>query len=243
MFGIITGAVVDTGLLIDALPAYLCPSPLAPEVIFDQHLVAGISLGGHSAWQTLFADPRVTAGASIIGCPDFQGLMPFRARLSGLAEQHGTTYTSNKDGGGDFLGGADFPPALVAQCATFDPKGICFGTGDVVGLEEGAPPDAEEQARLRAIFDRRVRGKKFLLCSGGLDKLVPCWSSKRFTSFFENAARGWYKDGGVSVDNRVYRWIPHRCSDEMVVDTVKFVCDVVNGADEDGTTENVGSRI
>jgi dienelactone hydrolase len=31
----------------------------------------GISLGGHAAWQVLFADPRVTAGVVIIGCPDY----------------------------------------------------------------------------------------------------------------------------------------------------------------------------
>lgn len=37
----------------------------------DHHLALGVSLGGHSVWQLLFADPRVRAGVPIIGCPDF----------------------------------------------------------------------------------------------------------------------------------------------------------------------------
>ena len=37
----------------------------------DQHLALGVSLGGHSVWQLMFADPRVTAGVVIIGCPDY----------------------------------------------------------------------------------------------------------------------------------------------------------------------------
>lgn len=71
MFGIVSGTVVDTRLLIDALPGYLfLESDTRPE--FDQQICLGVSLGGHSTWQTLFTDPRVTAGVSIIGCPDFQ---------------------------------------------------------------------------------------------------------------------------------------------------------------------------
>lgn len=72
MFGIVSGTVVDTRLLIDALPGYLFldDNDNRPEV--DQHICLGISLGGHSTWQMLFTDPRVMAGVSIIGCPDFQ---------------------------------------------------------------------------------------------------------------------------------------------------------------------------
>lgn len=228
MFGLVSGTVVDTRLLIDALPGYLFLTGRPP--VFDQHLVAGVSLGGHSTWQTLFTDPRVTAGVSIIGCPDFQLLMKDRARLSKRPTYDRAT------NGADFLGGGEFPAALVAQCAGFDPKGICFGAGDVVEA-----PGEQEQARLRPILDRCVKGKKFLMCTGGADKLVPWRCSEGFTRFFEGAATGWYKDGALSVDNRVYEGKGHECSDEMVLDAVKFVCDVVNN--KEGGTENVGSRI
>lgn len=72
MFGIVSGTVVDTRLLIDALPGYLFLEAKDKRPEFDQHICLGVSLGGHSTWQTLFTDPRVTAGVSIIGCPDFQ---------------------------------------------------------------------------------------------------------------------------------------------------------------------------
>ncbi|KUI58443.1 hypothetical protein VP1G_05722 [Cytospora mali] len=230
MFGIISGAVVDTRHLIDALPGYLflesCPSQ--PE--FDQHLCLGVSLGGHSTWQTLFADPRVTAGVSIIGCPDFQFLMKDRARLSKLS-----TYDKDTKGA-DFLGSKDFPPALVSQCAQFDPKGIVFGTHHVVEA-----PSEKQQAKYRKILDKHVKGKKLLMTTGGDDKLVPWRCSEPFTKFFTSAADGWYKDSGLVVDNRIYAGIGHECSPDMVVDAVRFVCDVVNGAD--AAASSAASRI
>ncbi|KAK7737875.1 hypothetical protein SLS53_006252 [Cytospora paraplurivora] len=186
MFGIISGAVVDTRLLIDALPGYVLLESCPSQPAFDQHLCLGVSLGGHSTWQTLFADPRVTAGVSIIGCPDFQFLMKDRARLSKLS-----TYEQDTEGAG-FLGSKDFPPALVAQCAQFDPKGIVFGTGEVIEA-----PSETQQVQLRQILDKHVKGKKFLLTTGGDDKLVPWRCSEPFTDFFTNAAEGWYKDSGL----------------------------------------------
>lgn len=222
MFGTITGTVADTRLLIDALPGYLfldITHP-APRPALDQHLCLGVSLGGHTTWQTLFADPRVTAGVSIIGCPDFQLLMSDRARLSKRP-----SYAA-ADGGAGFLGSADFPPALVSQCASSDPRGILFGAQPV---PETTPSD-DEARRLRAVLDRHVRGKRLLLCTGGEDKLVPWRCSEPFTRFFVDAAEGWYKDAGLRVDNRIYAGKGHECSDEMVMDAVRFVCEVVNGA-------------
>lgn len=242
MFGITTGTVLDTQLLITALPGYLFltsqPPPTPP--IFDQHLVLGISLGGHSAWQTLFTNPAVTAGVSIIGCPDFQHLMADRAMLSkrpsalpAVRQQEGKKATAASP---SFIGSADFPPALVAQCAQFDPRAIVFGTGLVVVDEV---PAEDEQLRLRAVLDRTVRGKRFLLCSGGADKLVPWRCSDAFTRFLVGAAEGWYKESGLKVDNRVYDGVGHECSDGMVVDALRFLVAEVMGAG----TGVVGSRI
>ncbi|KAK7709293.1 hypothetical protein SLS64_006205 [Diaporthe eres] len=223
MVGIISGTVVDTSLLIDTLPGYLflesCPSPPA----FDQHVCLGVSLGGHSTWQALFAEPRISAGVSIIGCPDFQLLMKDRARLSKLP-----TYDKSTAGSG-FLGSRSFPPGLVAQCARFDPKGILFGADEVV-----ESPSEAQQARLRPILDAHVRGKRLLMCTGGADKLVPWRCSEPFTKFFTGAAESWYKDSGLAADNRVYPGIGHECSPEMVVDAVRFVCEVVQSVGTGG---------
>lgn len=126
--------------------------------------------------------------------------------------------------GDSFLGSRDFPPALVSQCAQFDPRGIVFGTGNVVE----APATKEEQRPLREILDKHVKGKRFLMCNGHLDKLVPWFSSKSFTQFFCHAAETWYKDSGLKVDNRIYKYVGHVCSDDMTRDAVKFICEVVN---------------
>ncbi|TVY88651.1 hypothetical protein LAWI1_G006771, partial [Lachnellula willkommii] len=69
MFSIFHGTALDTSLLIDHLGSYVFNEPDSPPI--EQHLVMGISLGGHAAWQVLFNDPRVTAGVVIIGCPDY----------------------------------------------------------------------------------------------------------------------------------------------------------------------------
>ena len=42
----------------------------------DHHLALGVSLGGHSIWQLMFADERIRAGIAVIGCPDFMSRSP-----------------------------------------------------------------------------------------------------------------------------------------------------------------------
>lgn len=37
----------------------------------DRHVAFGFSMGGHSVWQLMFAEPRVRAGVVVVGCPDF----------------------------------------------------------------------------------------------------------------------------------------------------------------------------
>jgi pimeloyl-ACP methyl ester carboxylesterase len=68
------GTAIDTSLLIDHLESYIFTAAKAP--IIDQHLVLGVSLGGHAAWQVFFNEPRVTAAIVIIGCPDYMRMFP-----------------------------------------------------------------------------------------------------------------------------------------------------------------------
>lgn len=88
MFSCISGMVSDTRGLMDVVGGYvrMQAEQLREEagkeanwdVTVDQHLVLGVSLGGHSTWQALFAEERVSAGVVVVGCPDFMGerLMP-----------------------------------------------------------------------------------------------------------------------------------------------------------------------
>lgn len=218
----------------------------------DQHLALGVSLGGHSVWQLMFADPRVTAGVVIVGCPDYMSefcwlwkrwvaarsnsvpdLLTDRARLSKLS-----TFSA-QDAGASFLGSKDFPPSLVEACKKFDPKAIFFGSSAVPDTK--ASGTSEEVAR--QILRDRLRGKKFLLCSGGDDKLVPYRCSEPFTRWFKQATGSWFKDENVSVDDRIYPGIGHSFSADMVTDSVQFILDAVASAGPAPNDEPRASKI
>lgn len=139
-----------------------------------------------------------------------------RAQLSKL-----DTFTA--DEGASFLGSKDFPASLVGACQRYDPRAILFGTGEI-----STQPSTSEQARLRAILDSKVRGKRFQVLSGGADKLVPYKNSKQFLEFFKNAADGWYKDGHVYVEDNVYPGIGHEFSAEMRQAAIQFILDTVH---------------
>ncbi|KAL3424581.1 hypothetical protein PVAG01_03862 [Phlyctema vagabunda] len=49
MFSVLHGTATDVSLLIDHLGSYIFHGPEAPPI--DRHIVHGISLGGHAAWQ------------------------------------------------------------------------------------------------------------------------------------------------------------------------------------------------
>ncbi|RYP07337.1 hypothetical protein DL764_002553 [Monosporascus ibericus] len=231
MFATVSGMVNDTVHLIDVLEGYLFgagdgPGALAGDGVsgkrrIDQHLVLGVSLGGHSAWELIFAEPRVTAGVMVIGCPDYMGLLKDRARKSKLE-----TYLG--DEGASFLGSKDFPEALISACQKYDPKGILFGAGDI----PSAPITTAEQERLRPILDSKIRGKRFQVLSGGADKLVPYSAGVPFLHFFKDAVATWYRDGNVYVEDNVYPEVGHQFHQEMVKDAVRFVLNTVSQADE-----------
>ncbi|KAI1778617.1 Alpha/Beta hydrolase protein [Hypoxylon cercidicola] len=230
MFGTISGAVTDNIHLLDALEGYLFGAGDGPGALpgsskrhIDHNMVLGVSLGGHSAWQLLFAEPRVTAGVMVIGCPDFMHLLGDRARLSKLE-----TFSA-QDNGVSFFGSKDFPKALIEACKKYDPKGILFGTGSISSL----PVSAADQERLRPLLDSRIAGKRFQVLSGGADKLVPYRASEPFLSFLKDSVATWYKEGGSYVEDNVYPDVGHAFNDAMRSDAVRFLLDSVALVDSD----------
>ncbi|KAJ9421641.1 hypothetical protein QL093DRAFT_2115518 [Fusarium oxysporum] len=205
MFAMVKGGVLDMSGLMDLVSGYL-------GLEIDGHVCLGWSLGGHGAWQAFFGEKRIDAAVVIIGCPDFIGLMSGRAAGSKL------------DCGADFIGSKYFPKDLIDICSKHDPKAICFGTAPIPSSLSSA-----EQTRLRAILDERVKGKKLLLCSGGDDELVPYANTKEFSTLLKEAVgeKGWYRDGGLEVDDRVYEGIGHKFSPKMVEDAVQFLVNAV----------------
>ncbi|KDQ15854.1 hypothetical protein BOTBODRAFT_173524 [Botryobasidium botryosum FD-172 SS1] len=81
MYTVLDGTARDVSFLIDFLPAYLYP---LDEREIVEWAVAGVSLGGHSAWVLLKDEPRVKIGIPIIGCPDLLALMTQRAERNSL---------------------------------------------------------------------------------------------------------------------------------------------------------------
>ncbi|RKF72880.1 putative alpha beta hydrolase fold-containing protein [Golovinomyces cichoracearum] len=212
---IIHGTAVDTSLLIDHLDSYIFQEPDSPKI--DHHLVLGVSLGGHSAWQVLLDDSRVYSGVIIIGCPDYTSLMSDRAQRS-----------SRESAGPNFLGSSDFPKSLMEVVQKRDPRGIFFGFQEVT-LDQS---DADKK-KLRDVLDSKLRNKRILLCSGKNDNLVPYRCAEAFLAFLKNASTRWYSDGNFHIEDRIYPGIGHTFSDDMLRDTVQFVIDTLNEGDRE----------
>ncbi|CAG8983701.1 hypothetical protein HYALB_00006270 [Hymenoscyphus albidus] len=213
MFSIYHGTACDTSLLIDHLGSYILLAQDDPSI--DRHMVLGVSLGGHAAWQVLFSEPRITAGVVIIGCPDYINVMTDRARLSKLP-----TYTSTN--GATFLGSKHFPQSLITVAQKYDPKSLFFGTSPIPSLSPS------EQSRLRPTLESTIKGKRILVCSGADDKLVPYKSSEPFLTFLKEATGkdGWW-DGDVYLEDNVYPGVGHAFSEGMVRDAIRFVNDTL----------------
>ena len=189
------------------------------------HIVLGVSLGGHSAWQCLFHDARVTAAIIVIGCPDYYALISDRARLS--------KRSSWKDGsppGANFLGSKDFPVGLKAAVEAYDPAGMLLGdwssrTDDTYDNE----PSKDEQASLLPLMRRALQGKRVLNLAGGADKLVPYKCAEPFLRWLETAIapRHWFGDGSVYLKDLVFEGIGHQMSPEMVKEAIRFTAETI----------------
>ncbi|EPE05652.1 hypothetical protein F503_08183 [Ophiostoma piceae UAMH 11346] len=239
MLGMIAGTVADQQLLLDLVDTYIhkdgdatyddpvqaaeglyySNGALPSHIAVTQHLQLGVSLGGHSGWQLLFADERVTAGVLIIGCPDYMDMMADRARLTKLPSYVAATESR------PFFGSHDFSTALVDSCRKHDPKGIVFG----LDTPAWPAPGTEEEERLHSTLKRHLTGKRLLVCSGGADKLVPYRCVDPFMSVFKKAADTW-PDLSLTVINNIYDGIGHSFSSAMVQDAVEFVVETVSAA-------------
>ncbi|RKF53169.1 putative alpha beta hydrolase fold-containing protein [Erysiphe neolycopersici] len=212
MFSILHGTAIDTSLLIEHIGSYIFQGSNFPKI--DDHIVLGVSLGGHSAWQVLMNEEKISCGVVIIGCPDYMSLMSDRAHRSG-----------RESAGAQFLGSLDFPRSLLRVVQKRDPRGILFGAREVT-----MNPSEAEQKHLRILLEKKLKNKHILVCSGGDDKLVPYRCSEPFLKFLENASIQWYNDGNLRVQNKIYPGIGHTFSDEMLRDSILFVTDHLNRA-------------
>ncbi|KAJ1326308.1 phospholipase/carboxylesterase [Microdochium nivale] len=232
MFSQVTGTVVDTMHLIDVLEGYLWldgdgdDSDGQKEKTIDQHLVLGVSMGGHCVWQLMFEDPRITAGVVVIGCPDYMRLMTDRA-TSGHSDKENNDKAPTASA---FIGSKAFPRALVRAAERYDPRARLFGTDPIPAPGVAAAGSADQAQRARAVLKATVSGKRIQVLSGGKDDLVPYAAGKPFLDWFKDAVGS--GDGGdsygadtgiVHVEDNVYPEAGHEFSDEMKRDAVRFI--------------------
>ncbi|KAG6321794.1 hypothetical protein E4U22_001277 [Claviceps purpurea] len=187
----------------------------------DAHVCLGWSLGGHTAWWSLFGEPRLDGAVVVVGCADYISLMTERHKESPLPTPS------------PFLGSVYFPSDLVTEIQKVDPKARLFGA--TAAPPPSPPLPASEQDRLRDLLDAKVRGKKVLVCSGGDDKLVPYARSALLLAVLKDAVRpgGWYEDGGFVLEDRVYEGVGHKFNEDMVRDSVKFLVRIVSEGPRD----------
>lgn len=72
----IDGSALDFKLIMDFLPAYL------PQFSRFRNIMAGISLGGHTAWRLPSFVPTLEAIIIVVGCPNLTSLMLSRLDVS-----------------------------------------------------------------------------------------------------------------------------------------------------------------
>ncbi|KAG5944629.1 hypothetical protein E4U59_007052 [Claviceps monticola] len=187
----------------------------------DAHVCLGWSLGGHTAWWSLFGEPRLDGAVVVVGCADYISLMTERHKESPLPTPS------------PFLGSVYFPSDLVTEIQRVEPKARLFGA--TAAPPPSPPLSASEQARLRDLLDAKVRGKKILVCSGGDDKLVPYARSAPLLAVLKDAVRpgGWYENGGFVLEDKVYEGVGHKFSEDMVRDSVKFLVRIVSEGPRD----------
>lgn len=112
MFSIYHGTQVDLSMIISYLPVYIFPTHHSLYTL-TQNLVAGVSLGGHSAYLAILHEPRITAAVAVIGCPDYVRLMQYRAEKSRL--ECGTE---------GLFRSKEFPENLLDVVSDIDPAAI-----------------------------------------------------------------------------------------------------------------------
>ncbi|MCJ1266188.1 hypothetical protein MMC22_006071 [Lobaria immixta] len=218
MFSIFHGTTVDVSLLITYLSSYIFPMS---EHIITDNMVCGVSLGGHSAWQCILHDARISTAIIIIGCPDYTSLMSDRARLSKL-----DTWTSGIPPGSRFLGSKDFPQGLVHAVGKYDPVGLFMGQFSTRTDENYTHPLSDrEKRRLILTMNNLLRGKRILNLAGGADKLVPYKLTVPFIRWLQDAVApgGLSGDGGTVVEDIVFDGVGHEMSPGMVKEVVRFV--------------------
>lgn len=203
--------------------------PTSDRTIVD-HIVLGVSLGGHAAWQCIIHEARVSTAIAIIGCPDYVALMSDRARLSKLP-----SWTESEIPGAKFLGSKDFPRSLVTAVEKFDPAGLFLRPlRTYTSQKYDGGPSQDEEKRLVPLMSNTLQGKRMLNMAGGADKLVPYKCAEPFCRWLKKAtaSNGWFGNRSVHFEDIIYDGVGHDMSPEMAKKANEFIIETLMHADK-----------
>ena len=224
------GTALDTSQMIRELGMHLFPMR---EHRLVRHIALGISLGGHSTWQLLLRDPKVSAGVVVVGTPDYARLMAHRAETS---QRSDWVKARGKNPVPRFFPSKDFPLDLMHRLVKEDPAGVLLGSArHRVDLKEYQPPTEQEKKRMVPLLKDHLHGKHILSLSGGVDTLVPYSASRPFLHWLKNAVQpgGWGEEAKIHFQDKVYDGMGHGMNTEMVQDAMHWIIEVLHH-DESG---------
>ena len=192
----------------------------SPTQTIDDHIVVGISLGGHAAWQCVLHDKRISTAIVVIGCPDYARLIADRARLSKRK-----TWTATEPQGKSFVGSEDFPQGLLEAVKTYDPAGLFLGDSAGSSTSGELEVDTEKEGTVRERLQRTLSGKRVLCLSGGADKLVPYRCAEPFMRWLKGAVAkdGIFHDGDLVLKDLIFDGVGHAMSKEMLEEAMEFI--------------------
>ena len=211
------GTSLDTFQLMTYLSSYIFPD--SSSRVIDDHLVLGISLGGHAAWQCVLHDKRISTAIVIIGCPDYTRLMSDRARLSKRK-----SWIDTEPQGKGFMGSEDFPQGLADAVRLYDPAGLFLGDSEN-GASGRLIVDAQKEGLVRERVQRTLSGKRILCLSGGADKLVPYRCAEPFMEWLKRAVteNGIFHDGDLILKDMIFDGVGHEMSKDMLSEALGFI--------------------
>ena len=212
----VDGTTQDVMHMLPYLESYIFHATRTERPRLVKHLVLGVSLGGHAAWQLAVHEPAIHAAVVVIGTPNYAGLMSDRARLSKLE-----SYSLTDPPGTDFFGSSDFPSHLIEQVRHWDPQGYFLGM-----------PDDEVEWDSEAVITKlkaRLSGKRILSLSGQNDRLVPHRIGSAFLRRLES--RAVERSGQVSdfsFEDCLVPGVGHEMSKSMVTKAKEFIIQVLS---------------
>lgn len=197
LVSMISGSAQDFKLVLDYLPAYL------PRFSKFYNIMAGVSLGGHTAWRisSLASPGQIHAYCIVVGSPRISDLLVDRLGICAQVTR-GDKYS--QDSNYDDLQGLMNPEQQNRW-----PRALA----NVVSRDD------------RKVTDDFPTDVPLLLCNGVHDKLVP---AKHTASWVDNRRRK-NKENGVDQDITffVQENTGHSCTKEMVAMMAVWLKDIL----------------